>query len=315
MESEDNISRQADEIEALSAIYGDEWCVIDEDAHTFCIRIDKDEDAKKNAQKLSVCLQIIFPPNYPSDCPPIYQINAPWLKGDERIEMENAMGDVYIENVGESIVYLWVEKIREVLQGRESRNGDQVVSGRKNISLETDDGDDEFDLTMVAQYHYQPDTAIELVSNKDAVECPPIYHGEPLTDRRSTFQPHLAPVLYKEQVDMVLRKLYENKKIANATHNIMAYRIFKSEPSPRYIQGCDDDGETHAGSRVLHLLQITDVQNVMVVVTRWYGGILLGPDRFKHINNCARNILEAHDYIHSKDDKKGQKKSSKKGKK
>jgi hypothetical protein len=29
----------------------------------------------------------------------------------------------------------------------------------------------------------------------------------------------------------------------------------------------------------------------MVVVSRWYGGILLGPDRFKHINNCARNIL------------------------
>lgn len=37
--------------------------------------------------------------------------------------------------------------------------------------------------------------------------------------------------------------------------------------------------------------QILDVRNVMVVVSRWYGGILLGPDRFKHINNCARNIL------------------------
>lgn len=38
-------------------------------------------------------------------------------------------------------------------------------------------------------------------------------------------------------------------------------------------------------------MQILDVRNVMVVVSRWYGGILLGPDRFKHINNCARNIL------------------------
>lgn len=47
----------------------------------------------------------------------------------------------------------------------------------------------------------------------------------------------------------------------------------------------------------------------MVVVTRWYGGIHLGPDRFKHINNLARNILEEHGYIR---DSKKVKKSGKK---
>jgi len=55
---------------------------------------------------------------------------------------------------------------------------------------------------------------------------------------------------------MVLDKLYENKKIANATHNIMAYRIVNRNPSPVVQQGCDDDGETHAGSRMLHLLNV-----------------------------------------------------------
>lgn len=45
--------------------------------------------------------------------------------------------------------------------------------------------------------------------------------------------------------------------------------------------------------------QILDVRNVMVVVSRWYGGILLGPDRFKHINNCARNILVQEGYTSS----------------
>ena len=39
---------------------------------------------------------------------------------------------------------------------------------------------------------------------------------------------------------------------------------------------------------------------MMVVVTRWYGGIHLGPDRFKHINNCTRNMLEAHGFIRDK---------------
>lgn len=36
-----------------------------------------------------------------------------------------------------------------------------------------------------------------------------------------------------------------------------------------------------------------DVKNVVVVVSRWYGGIQLGPDRFRHINNAARQVLIA----------------------
>lgn len=42
----------------------------------------------------------------------------------------------------------------------------------------------------------------------------------------------------------------------------------------------------------MHLLQIVQARNVVVVVSRWYGGILLGPARFTHINNAARHLLE-----------------------
>lgn len=31
---------------------------------------------------------------------------------------------------------------------------------------------------------------------------------------------------------------------------------------------------------------------MLVVVSRWYGGTLLGADRFKHINQAARDALE-----------------------
>ncbi|XP_031431443.1 protein IMPACT isoform X2 [Clupea harengus] len=108
-------------------------------------------------------------------------------------------------------------------------------------------------------------------------------------------------VFYVFQVRLVLDKLYENKKIASATHNIYAYRIY-CEDRNTFLQDCEDDGETAAGARLLHLLQILDVQNVMVVVTRWYGGILLGPDRFKHINNSARNLLVQEGYTESPDE-------------
>jgi putative IMPACT (imprinted ancient) family translation regulator len=36
-----------------------------------------------------------------------------------------------------------------------------------------------------------------------------------------------------------------------------------------------------------------NANNTLVVVTRWYGGIHLGGDRWKHINNAARNSIEA----------------------
>uniref|UniRef100_A0A6G1SAK6 Protein IMPACT-B n=1 Tax=Aceria tosichella TaxID=561515 RepID=A0A6G1SAK6_9ACAR len=127
---------------------------------------------------------------------------------------------------------------------------------------------------------------------------PIITHGESVIDRKSVFQGHSAAISQVEHVDIFLSKLKENKKIENAFHNMWAYRIDKSDPNARVagksasiIQDCDDDGEQAAGGRLLNLLQILNVVNVMVVVTRWYGGIQLGPARFKHINNAARDSL------------------------
>ena len=49
------IELQADEIEALSSIYGDEWCVIDEESRIFCIKVADTSDSPK----WSVSLQVI----------------------------------------------------------------------------------------------------------------------------------------------------------------------------------------------------------------------------------------------------------------
>ena len=57
----------------------------------------------------------------------------------------------------------------------------------------------------------------------------------------------------------------------------------------------------------MELLNIMNVDNVLVVVSRWYGGIKLGADRFKHINNAARLILEQVGAIDSKSKKPSKK--------
>lgn len=82
-----------------------------------------------------------------------------------------------------------------------------------------------------------------------------------------------------------------DRKIARATHNMWAYRVF-DEQKKAQINDHDDDGETHAGGKMAELLSIMDVNGLMVVVSRWYGGIQLGPDRFRHINNVARVLIE-----------------------
>ncbi|XP_061635550.1 protein IMPACT isoform X2 [Phyllopteryx taeniolatus] len=291
----DDLHSQMEEVEALSSIYGDEWCAVDEASRIFCIKISNDTEETK----LTACLQIILPPDYPSAAPPIYQINAAWLRGSERVQLANSLEDLYVEHAGESILYMWVEKIREFLLEKAQDSATAAQSEKVTLTAEEDlddgDGPDFAGLALSAE------DAQHFLEHANDEEVPPIKHGGCITDRRSTFQSHLAPVVAPRQVKTVLERLYDNKKIASATHNIYAYRIY-CEDKNSFLQDCEDDGETAAGGRLLHLLQILDVRNVLVVVSRWYGGILLGPDRFKHINNCARSILVEEGYTASSDD-------------
>ncbi|XP_035296160.1 protein IMPACT isoform X3 [Cricetulus griseus] len=290
--------RQNEEIEAMAAIYGEEWCVIDDCAKIFCIRISDDIDDPK----WTLCLQVMLPREYPGTAPPVYQLNAPWLKGQERADLSNSLEEIYIQNIGESILYLWVEKIRDVLIQKSQTEPDPDVN--KKTEKKTVERERERERERGPIVKKQPANTAKKGARKvsepvpEVEELPPIDHGVPITDRRSTFQAHVAPVVNPKQVKMVLSKLYENKKVASATHNIYAYRIF-CEDKQTFLQDCEDDGETAAGGRLLHLMEILNVKNVLVVVSRWYGGILLGPDRFKHINNCARNILVERNFTSS----------------
>ncbi|XP_061593074.1 protein IMPACT isoform X1 [Cololabis saira] len=254
-ENDGDLQAQIEEVEALSSIYGDEWCVIDEASRVFCIKISSD----KEEPKLTACLQIILPADYPSAAPPIYQINAAWLRGSERVKLANSLEDIYVEHAGESILYLWVEKVRDFLVEK-SQSSEPVDQPEKvNMTAEEEvDGDE--DLPDFRTLRLNTENSHLFMDQANDEETPPIKHGNSITDRRSTFQPHLAPVVTPRQVKMVLEKLYENKKIASATHNIYAYRIH-CEDKHSFLQDCEDDGETAAGGRLLHLLFWTYVMS------------------------------------------------------
>ena len=48
-----------------------------------------------------------------------------------------------------------------------------------------------------------------------------------------------------------------------------------------------------AGAVILKMLERAELRDHLVVVTRWYGGVHLGGDRFAHVVSCTRAYLEA----------------------
>lgn len=274
----DNVSSQADEMEALSAIYQEDWNVEDAARRVYKIELC----SKANGDKLS--FQVTLPPEYPSEAPPSYEISAPWMSQERKARLFAALDDHFCNHMGESIIYDWIEIARKAVC-------DGPVEKR---SVSASDDETPEVVESFDQLAIEPDIPSPAMDFRGSLN---IFHGDSLEDRGSVFQAHLTEVHTVREVEQVLDQLKTNRKIAEATHNIWAYRILQTEPRTVLCKDCEDDGETYAGNRLLHLLDILDVKNVLVVVTRWYGGIHLGPDRFKHINKVARDLLEQHGYI------------------
>jgi hypothetical protein len=129
--------------------------------------------------------------------------------------------------------------------------------------------------------------------------------GEPLLDKKSSFQAHLCEVYSEQEAREALQQLLtSSSKIQRASHNMYAWRIAETtttitlsddgeNPGRRAIikHDNDDDGEDAAGNKLAFLLDMRKDENVLVVVSRWFGGIHLGPKRFAHIVNVSRTLL------------------------
>lgn len=131
--------------------------------------------------------------------------------------------------------------------------------------------------------------------NDNDVNVVDMLHGEPLTDRRSVFQAHVAPFSSRADLAGVLNAVRATRKGASATHHTWALRLAApGDVDGREVEECDDDGEHGAGRVVLDVLRHTGVLGVVVVVSRWFGGVKLGPVRFRHIGRVAREAIDAY---------------------
>ena len=118
--------------------------------------------------------------------------------------------------------------------------------------------------------------------------------GEPLMDRKSIFLAHVCRVTSEAQVrESLAQLLTSSSKIQRATHNMYAWRLTEVLANQSKVLKHDncDDGEDAAGSRMALLLHQRNEDGVIVVVSRWFGGVHLGPKRFAHIVNVSRDLL------------------------
>ena len=108
-----------------------------------------------------------------------------------------------------------------------------------------------------------------------------------LTDRGSKYAVSWGPVATRAEAEAFLKTLKRKKKFAKATHNTWAVVLADG------TQVKADDGESGAGMVSLRMLERDEIVGEVVVVTRWYGGVHLGGDRFRHVQTCVRAYLEA----------------------
>ncbi len=110
-----------------------------------------------------------------------------------------------------------------------------------------------------------------------------------IKDRGSIYSVSAGRVKNREEIKNFLKKLKSNKKYAKATHNSFAVRISKNNA---IYETKSDDGEMGAGNVILRILKKRDFVDIIVVITRWFGGIKLEGDRFKHIQDGTIFILD-----------------------
>ena len=94
-----------------------------------------------------------------------------------------------------------------------------------------------------------------------------------IVEKKSKF---IANLFHVESVEEAENRIKDvKKKYFDARHNCIAYRVAENG---QIIEKSSDDGEPSgtAGGPMLNILQKNNLCNLVIVVTRYFGGILLG---------------------------------------
>ncbi|CAK7267477.1 hypothetical protein SEPCBS119000_002569 [Sporothrix epigloea] len=296
----------ADEIEAVNSIYGvgtlllvaggDEEILADlavpASANDASEAVATEGADEPSATGHRLCLRLWFPAVYPAcaEPPAVLGVQSvgrdaghrrPGAAARDAERFGAALAAVFQE--GQVCLY---DAVEEFLHQQVAAAEEEEEEGNDHSGSIQDDTDQAVGLNVQQQQQQQQQLS----------EVPPWTVADPVVELKSTFLARCAPVHSPAQASAYIQHLKDtDKRVRSATHNMTAWRIRGirggAEAGDVTYQDCDDDGETAAGGRLLHLMQLMDLWDVVVVVTRWYGGHKLGPRRFALINQAARDAF------------------------
>ena len=117
-----------------------------------------------------------------------------------------------------------------------------------------------------------------------------------IVEKKSRFIANVFPVTSEDEALEILEKI--RKQYWDARHNCWAYVIGVDHVSAR----CSDDGEPSqtAGKPMLDVIMGQELHNVLVIVTRYFGGTLLGTGGLVRAYSKATQEGLAHSMIITK---------------
>ena len=129
-----------------------------------------------------------------------------------------------------------------------------------------------------------------MVACGEPVKFDNLVHSEAIIEKGSVFPGHLYPAHTIADATQALRSLAQNDDIAKNDHWIYAYNITGLDGQVKC--GYSDDEEWKAGTILMELLKQKGLSEVILIMTRKYGGINLGQKRFELIKNVAVNAID-----------------------
>lgn len=102
--------------------------------------------------------------------------------------------------------------------------------------------------------------------------------------KKSIFTARLYPAQNKKEAKKIIEEVSD--RYNDATHNCTAYIVNDS-------QGYDDNGEPSgtAGKPMINVLEKNNLENIVAIVTRYFGGIKLGAGGL--VRAYSHSVLEA----------------------
>lgn len=117
-----------------------------------------------------------------------------------------------------------------------------------------------------------------------------VLHEKIIEDRGSLYSVSYGLVTSRQEIKNFLTRLKRNKHYAKASHHSFAARLTHEGA---VFETKSDDGETGAGMVILRIMQKENVTDCVICVTRWFGGVKLMGDRFKHIQDATKYAVDS----------------------